>query len=87
MPNQLILYTGTWCHLCEQAKAVVYSVIPPGLTVREINVDDYPELKDIYGLKIPVFALKGESGTIVAEKGWPFTSGQIRKLLTEHNLL
>lgn len=87
MAKQPILYTGTWCHLCEQARDVVYGAIPAGLKLKEINVDDYPELKSVYGLRIPVFAISSEDGSIAGEKGWPFTPGQIRKLLAEQKLM
>jgi hypothetical protein len=80
MTKKFVLYTGTLCHLCEQAKAVIYPLLPPGANLGEINIDGDPALKARYGCSIPVFAVADEQG-IVAEKHWPFTQGQIRRLL------
>lgn len=80
MNRKFVLYTGTFCHLCEQAKAVIYPVLPPGANFSEINIDGDPELKARYGLTIPVFAVQDGQGTVV-EKNWPFSQGQIRRLL------
>lgn len=81
MANRLVLYSGRYCHLCQEAKALIYSVLPPGLPVQEIMIDDNPELKARYGQTIPVLAVSNPQGEVVAEKGWPFSAGQVKRLL------
>ena len=73
----LTLYTGPNCHLCEQAKAVLYPLLTErGLRLVEVNIQADAELQEKYGIRIPVVALaNGE------EKGWPFTAAQIGRLL------
>jgi len=68
------------CHLCQDARAVVYSVLPPGAGMREVNIDSDATLKERYGLRIPVFAVL-EDGELAGEKGWPFSPGQIRRMI------
>ena len=75
--NQLILYTGPNCHLCEQAKAILYPLISQeGWELVEVNIQDSEDLGQRYGIRIPVVALPDGS-----EKGWPFTAAQIGRLL------
>ena len=75
--EQVTLYTGPNCHLCEQAKAVLYPLLTGrGLCLVEVNIQTDAELQEKYGVRIPVVALaNGE------EKGWPFTAAQIGRLL------
>ncbi len=75
--KQITLYTGPNCHLCEQAKAVLYPLLTErGLCLVEVNIQTDAELQEKYGVRIPVVALaNGE------EKGWPFTAAQIGRLL------
>jgi hypothetical protein len=73
----LRLYTGPHCHLCEQAKSVIYSVIDGSdWRLQEINIADSDELRDLYGIRIPVIATPDGR-----EKGWPFTAGQVKRLI------
>jgi len=75
--EQVTLYTGPNCHLCEQAKAVLYPLLTGrGLCLVEVNIQTDAELQEKYGVRIPVVALaNGE------EKSWPFTAAQIGRLL------
>ena len=74
--NQLIIYTGPNCHLCEQAKALLYSLMSErGLTLVEVDIHTDAELQQKYGIRIPVVLANGQ------EKGWPFTAAQIGRLL------
>ena len=71
------LYGGTGCHLCEQAKALLEPVLEQlDWHCREINIRGDEGLEALYGLRIPV--LKTPLGE---EKGWPFSAGQVRRLL------
>lgn len=71
------LYTGPNCHLCEQAKAVLYPLLSEkGLELVEVNIQESEILKEKYAIRIPVVALpNGE------EKGWPFTAAQIGRMI------
>ncbi len=74
--NQLIIYTGPNCHLCEQAKAILYPLLSErGLTLVEVDIHTDAELQQKYGIRIPVVLANGQ------EKGWPFTAAQIGRLL------
>ncbi|MCK9502809.1 MAG: glutaredoxin family protein [Porticoccaceae bacterium] len=84
--HQLILYTGTLCHLCKDAKNILYGVLPENIHFIESNIDDDPRNKSAYGMRIPVFVVKSSTGEIAAEKDWPFTPGQIRKILGDYCL-
>lgn len=77
MNKTLTLYTGPNCHLCDQAKDVLYPVLQEmGWRLEEINIADSDLLKQQYGLRIPVVAT--ENGD---EKGWPFSAGQVKRLM------
>ena len=77
----LTLYGGTGCGLCDQARALVLPILAEeGWSLREVNIRGDAELEARYGLRIPV--VQTPSG---AEKGWPFTAGQVRRLLQEHD--
>lgn len=74
--NQLIIFTGPNCHLCEQAKALLYPLMSErGLTLVEVDIHTDAELQQKYGIRIPVLLANGQ------EKGWPFTAAQIGRLL------
>jgi len=76
MTRILILYSGAGCHLCDQARHVIYSVLGPGWSLREVDVRADAVLSERYGLRIPVVAVEGGG-----EKGWPFSAGQLRRLM------
>lgn len=80
---QLILYIGSQCHLCTRARELLYSLLPPSVRLSEQCVDDDPELQRRYGVRIPVLAIVAKNGDVLAEKGWPFSVGQARRIL-EH---
>ena len=75
--NTLILYTGDNCHLCEQAKSLIYPVLAQaGWQLKEISITGDSELQEKYGIRIPLIVTpEGE------EKGWPFTQGQLVRML------
>ncbi len=51
----MTLYTRPGCHLCEEAKAVIAPLLrESGATLREVNVDENPALKERYALDVPV---------------------------------
>ena len=71
------LYTGPNCHLCEQAKALLYPLLTQrGLRLVEKNIQQDIGLQEKYAIRIPVVAFANGD-----EKGWPFTAAQIGRLL------
>jgi len=77
MDQTLTLYTGPNCHLCDQAKSLIYPVLQgTGWTLQEVDITNDEDLKERYGIRIPVMAVSDGR-----EKGWPFTSGQVKQLL------
>lgn len=54
-PRDVTLYTRPGCHLCDEAKTAITPVLREfGAVLREVNIDDDPELKERYGSDIPV---------------------------------
>lgn len=77
MASTLTLYSGPHCHLCDQAKSLLYPVLQEaGWQLREVSIADNEDLQNLYGVRIPVVVTPDGR-----EKGWPFTVGQIRRLL------
>ena len=73
--KSLTLYTGVGCHLCDLARNILDEVLGAG-SYEVVSITDNESLMVAYGERIPVVkTLSGE------EKGWPFTAGQIRKIL------
>jgi len=77
LDKQLTIYTGANCHLCDQAKAILYPMLTEkGWRLIEVDINTDAGLREAYGIRIPVVALpNGE------EKGWPFTAAQIARML------
>jgi glutaredoxin len=75
--RQLTVYTGPNCHLCEQAKAILYPLLTEkGWQLAEIDIQGDAMLREKYGIRIPVVILPDGR-----EKGWPFTAAQISRML------
>ena len=54
-PLEVTLYTRPGCHLCEEAKALLLPLLREFCaTLREVNIDEDPELTKRYGWDIPV---------------------------------
>ena len=74
---ELRLYTAHNCHLCEVAEDLLQPLLEQQqLVLRKIDIAADEGLKAAYGLRIPVVALPNG-----AEKGWPFTATQVKRLL------
>jgi glutaredoxin len=57
-PLVITLYTRPGCHLCEEAKAEMTPVLLEfGATLREINIDADPNLREQFNLDVPVLFL------------------------------
>ncbi len=75
---QLLLYTTSGCHLCEEAEKILKHLSSLGgcqWEPVEISVSD--ALIDRYGVRIPVVATSEGR-----ELGWPFTLATLSNWLT-----
>ena len=75
--KNLILFSGTDCHLCDVAKQLLRSVLVTDDDIQEINVKQERQYYHEYGARIPVLKNK-QTG---AELGWPFDEEQLRSFL------
>lgn len=81
-PRVLTLYTGNGCHLCDKGWEVAEPVaLASGWELEKISITGDVELTAAYGIRIPV--LRTPSG---AELGWPFSPGQVRRLLAAERM-
>jgi len=56
--RELTLYTRPGCHLCEEAKAQIAPLLHEfGATLREVNIDADPTLRERYTNDVPVLFL------------------------------
>jgi glutaredoxin len=54
-PKNVTLYTRPGCHLCDAAKSAIAPLLKEfGASLREVNIDEDPVLRDRYGWDIPV---------------------------------
>jgi len=75
--NKITLISGPNCHLCQQAKEILYPLLEAkNIQLNELNVREDAALFEQYGLRIPVVIFADGS-----EKGWPFTAAQIARML------
>ena len=57
---RVLLYSKPGCHLCEEAAAVISRVCEDvGVTWREVNILDDPQLSRMYAEEIPVTFVDG----------------------------
>jgi predicted DCC family thiol-disulfide oxidoreductase YuxK len=77
MHKKITLISGPNCHLCDQAKEMLYPLLEANnIQLNELNVKDDAALFEQYGLRIPVVVFADGS-----EKGWPFTAAQISRMI------
>ena len=77
MDKKITLISGPNCHLCDQAKQLLYPLVEAkNIQINELNVKDDAALFERYGLRIPVIVFADGS-----EKGWPFTAAQIARII------
>ncbi len=56
MPN-VVLYTRTGCHLCDDALAILLRF---GLTPRLVDIDADPQLREQYNECVPIVEIDGK---------------------------
>lgn len=71
----LILFQRDYCHLCDQALAVMAEARTPDFD--SVFIEDDPALETRYGLRVPV--LRDDARDI--ELDWPFDAAAVRALL------
>lgn len=71
----LILFQRDYCHLCDQALAVMAQARAPDFD--SVFIEDDPALEARYGQRVPV--LRDDTRDI--ELDWPFDAAAVRALL------
>ncbi len=76
----VILYTTVGCHLCDDALAVLQSVLNPEVfEIRLLDIADDDTLMEKYGVRIPVLQ-EPASGR---ELDWPFQVEDVVRFLSD----
>lgn len=76
----LFLYGTSACHLCEQAKDIIWLLLEEyPLRLLEIDIAESDELLERYGVRIPVVKFPDKE----KELQWPFDQFQMRAFLAE----
>ena len=68
---EFVLYQRDYCHLCDQALAVLAQARAPDFD--SVWVDDSTELAQRYGMRVPVLRDLRNG----RELDWPFDAGQV----------
>ena len=71
---EIKLYGTAFCHLCEQAEAVLREI---GIEADYVDIADDDVLLEKYGIRIPVLK-RADTG---AELGWPFDAVAVSRFL------
>ena len=74
--SRLILYYTEYCHLCDEAEALVLAAGLSG-SYEKIEIDDDPELLERYEIYIPVLKRSDNQ----QELFWPFDPLQLVEFL------
>jgi glutaredoxin len=56
MPSQVLLFTRSGCHLCDEAEEIL---VRHGVSPRKFDVDANPELRQKYDTCVPVVVIDG----------------------------
>jgi glutaredoxin len=68
------LYGTAFCHLCEDAEAILREI---GIEATRIDITEDDELLEKYGIRIPVLK-RVDTGV---ELGWPFDAEAVSRFL------
>jgi glutaredoxin len=71
---KLVLYSTTFCHLCEQAESLLAQL---GIQAGHIDIAEDDDLLERYGTRIPVVKRMGDS----SELGWPFDVEALQRFI------
>ena len=75
MPTRFVLYQRDYCHLCDQALAVMAEARAPDFD--SIWVDDDASLEQRYGVRVPVLRDVHDG----RELDWPFDAVAVQRFL------
>ena len=75
MQATIELYGTGFCHLCDQAEAILSEI---GVVAVQIDIVDRDELFERYGTRIPVLRRADTGG----ELGWPFDIVAVERFLS-----
>jgi glutaredoxin len=71
---KIYLYSTLGCHLCEQAKVVLWPLLLKyQFRLAEIDISTSDEMIESYGTRIPVLS----AGDELSELNWPFDAEQV----------
>ncbi|MGB9093741.1 MAG: glutaredoxin family protein [Gallionella sp.] len=73
---KLLLYGTRYCHLCEQAEALLEAV---GMAAEYVDIATDDALLEKYRIRIPVL-LRDDNG---AELGWPFDAPALQRFIAQ----
>ena len=77
---QIYLYSTLGCHLCEQAKSVLWPLLLQyHYELVEVDIATNDELIERYGIRIPVLSTVDNSD----ELNWPFDAAAVEKLFAK----
>jgi Glutaredoxin-like domain (DUF836) len=71
---EIKLYGTSFCHLCEEAEALLHGI---GIEANHIDIAEDDALLERYGTRIPVLQ-RLDTG---AELGWPFDAAAVSNFL------
>ena len=74
---EFVLYQRDYCHLCDQALAVLAQARAPDFD--SVWVDDSQELQDRYGTRVPVLRDARDG----RELDWPFDERAVRDFFSQ----
>lgn len=64
----IILYGTDYCHLCEQAEALLRELTAEHYQLEKVDISEDDELMERYSMRIPVVRLHNTTNDL----GWPF---------------
>jgi glutaredoxin len=73
---KLLLYGTRYCHLCEQAEALL---VAAGMTAEYVDIATDDALLERYRIRIPVLQ-RDDNGT---ELGWPFDAPALQRFIAQ----
>ena len=77
--DSLILYSTLGCHLCDQAKTIIWPILEQhSLKLAEVDIADSAELMQRYAVTIPVVRLDNRQ----EELHWPFSAAELEAYLS-----
>jgi hypothetical protein len=77
MSVELILYSTSACHLCEQALQMLQPLLNEDCRVQEVDISESEALFQRYGLLIPVLYMPATG----AELQWPFSLADAQQFI------